>query len=1079
MSYDDNHLKTRKSQIYFDSIYKEYKDHRNKKIASKNSHKSNKDLTKSHDIEKNPKKVIVYRRAQKQLTIAHLSSTLESTISSSKAKNDDENSTISSEFRKKVAINSKKIVQAVDEDMKFIFDIFFKKNQYNNQAYYNIRKSTKNNYKSRISREDIDYQNKYYNYNNEYNLNAVKNYLIKIQKKYNLSWNLMFYKKIYQNNMKISGNLMDHYHLQKIEDLIARYSLIIFVFLKSGKIKQAKEIFLLMLKENKDILNNIEKKICIKYMVLNRRINIYKDIPKITYQLAKIYSFIIKYSQLFNLSNYRNIFMDKYFQIQHLNYNFYMIKGSARGFSAETINQIKYWLSYCLHNSFYYTIYNYFPLRIPIILNYNILNLYNNLDETILTDSEKSLLIKTSYNQGIIYYLNGQNDEALTNLNQAKKKIKSFSDDYYIANNINLKNSKHFNLKKHLKENYLDIKEISKIRKKSTINPFKVKFIEDENKNIKIINKKNTNKTPNFKDANGLDINNLSIISENNKNQGESSPKSKSEEMKEEILKGFKKEKITIKDIELLLDFGKEKGILNEEPTSDFKGLDFLFKYKESFSAIRKKITLPKGFRGSHISFHTSMKIKDFSIPERYKNPLLRKIELLMCLIELDKKNYEASFEHALKVLYIIILLKISNNNYYQNDFFNKQKTEIYEYFQLIEDTYDMDYKKKQLLEKYSSRSMLTINDRLSINSKNTFNKFNLNNSINNLNYSNIFFDNNKAVENNFYHNGISSGEINFNNDNNNNTQNYSNFSYDQKIVKEFEKFFIFLHNLSIYQIKILNETQPENDKRNNLPIMFSNQFKDCLSRIQRRELDNLQTMALSRFIVLKDPDKWIFPSNLNYLIIKKNKDEIINQKNSPSLNFERYKYMDETLMKTKEYKNYLNIINSEKSNPEIKDFLKRNKNYVLKILKKSSDKEISNMIEYPYIIIEPIKKHKKNMKKRSRNINSVDFNCTSKRPKTITNAFARQKIKKHEDKNDCTIFNRKTQNYKRNNNYTDDSSEKSIYNGNCKYNERHCTVENYYHHKRKHKYNDSSESFEDYTLSPECSSKSNYEQNE
>ena len=136
-------------------------------------------------------------------------------------------------------------------------------------------------------------------------------------------------------------------------------------------------------------------------------------------------------------------------------------------------------------------------------------------------------------------------------------------------------------------------------------------------------------------------------------------------------------------------------------------------------------------------------------------------------------------------------------------------------------------------------------------------------------------------------------------------------------------------------------------------------------------------------------------------------------------------------------------------------------------------------MIEYPYIIIEPIKKHKKNMKKRSRNINSVDFNCTSKRPKTITNAFARQKIKKHEDKNDCTIFNRKTQNYKRNNNYTDDSSEKSIYNGNCKYNERHCTVENYYHHKRKHKYNDSSESFEDYTLSPECSSKSNYEQNE
>ena len=62
---------------------------------------------------------------------------------------------------------------------------------------------------------------------------------------------------------------------------------------------------------------------------------------------------------------------------------------------------------------------------------------------------------------------------------------------------------------------------------------------------------------------------------------------------------------------------------------------------------------------------------------------------------------------------------------------------EIYEYFQLIEDTYDMDYKNRQLLEKCSSKSMLTINDRLSINTKNTFNIFNLHNSINN--YSNIF----------------------------------------------------------------------------------------------------------------------------------------------------------------------------------------------------------------------------------------------------------------------------------------------------------------------------------------------------
>ena len=32
------------------------------------------------------------------------------------------------------------------------------------------------------------------------------------------------------------------------------------------------------------------------------------------------------------------------------------------------------------------------------------------------------------------------------------------------------------------------------------------------------------------------------------------------------------------------------------------------------------------------------------------------------------------------------------------------------------------------------------------------------------------------------------------------------------------------------YQISILNNTQPENKKGNDLPLLFSTQFKDCLS---------------------------------------------------------------------------------------------------------------------------------------------------------------------------------------------------------------------------------------------------------
>ena len=1090
MSYDDNNIKSRNSQIYFDSINKE----RKKKLITKNSQKfHNKGSQLNHNKNK-IEKVIVKRREKKQLTIGPLSSTLESTLSSSKPLKDDENPTITSDLHKQIA---KKLIQPIDEDMIFLFDILFKNKQHN-QVYYNLRQTTKPMIKRQISNETIDYKNKYYNYNNIYNLKTIKKYLVKLQKKYNLNGNIIFYTKIYKDKNKRTGNIMDYYNLQKIEDLIARYSLIIFVFIKSRKIKEAKEIFLLMLKENINNLNNLEKQICIKYLVINRKVNIYSDIPKITYQLAKIYSFIIKYSQLFHMTNYRNIFMDKYFQILQLNYNFYMIKGTARGFSIETRNQIKYWFSYCFHNCSYYTIYNYFSLRIPIILNYNILTLYKNCDDNSLSDSEKSLIIKTSYNQGVLYYINGQKDEALLNLNKAKEKVISFSDDYYAYYTIEKKRTNQNLFKKQIKENIIEIKNTTKIKKKSTINPFKIKFIEEKYKNEEI----NKNKLVKIKSLNKslkvsldnnieIDINNLSENSNISKKQSDDIAflkKDKMDELKSEIYKGFEKDKVNINDLELLLKYGKGKGLLKEEKGNEIKGLDFLFKYKESFSAIKKKITLPKGFKASSVDFHSITKIKDFSIPERFKNPLVRKIELLMSLIELDKKNFEAAYEHVLKVLYIVILLKLSNIHY-QRDFFVKQIIEINEYFRLIEDLYDIDLKNKNSLEKCSSNSITTINDRNSINNISNLNvNSNLSNSVNTLNNSLIPFEN-KLVENNYYQNYINSlnNDINGNIDNNynylqNNYNNYNN-NYDIKIIKEFEKFFIFLNNLSIYQIKILNETQPDNEKRNHLPIMFTNQFKDCLSKIQRIELDNLQTMALSRFIILKDPNKSIFPTNLNYLVIQRGKNQPVNKKGSNHLNIDRYNYIDETFMKTKEYKNYLDIIHSEKITPDIKEFLKKNKNYVFKIIKGSSDDEIDNMINYPYIIIEPIKKYKKKMKKYLRNTKSINYSRDwKKRAQTITHSFAMKKIKKT-SKNNIRISNigKSKKKAKRNSSATGTYIKKGLEFNNCNdynnYNNYYMnTVENknnYFKQNSKNKINmDSShDTFEDFSLSHDLSS--------
>ena len=1062
MSYDDNNIKLRNSQVYFNSIYKEAK----KRKSKKNSIKFQSRLSKNNNNIEN--KISFKRKRKKQLTIGPLSSTLESTIaSSSKPLNEEESPPVSSE---KITIKSKKLLQPKDEDMKFLFDIFYKNNQ------YNLRQTTKTTYGNRThTNEGSEYYN---NCSKIYDLNAIKKYLIKIQKKYNVTGNIMLYHKYYYNSSKSSGNIMDSYQIQKLEDLIARYSLIIFIYLRCGKVNEAKEIFLVMLKENTKNINNIENLIYSIYKVINRRINIYKDIPKLTYQLSKIYSFIIKYSQLFYMTNYRNIFIDKYFQIQNLNFNFFMLKGTTRGFSSETRNQIKYWMSYSLHNAMYYTIYYRFPIKVPLVCNHNIFCLYKNFDESSLTDSEKSLFIKNSYNQGILFYINNQKDDALICLNSAKEKINSFSEEYGNVNNISNKRSTQNIFKKQKKEEIYEINDNKRIKKKSTINPFKIKFLDKgkklkKNKSI-ILSAHKIKKNS----LNDFSINSLDMSSKKSKDMTSSTSNPKND-LKLKIYKNFKKEKITISDIELLIEFGKEKGLLNEETTNNSKGFDFLLKYKESFSCIKKKLTLPKGFRGSHIDFHTSIKIKDFFIPEKFKNPLLRKIELLMSIIELDKKNYIAAYEHVLKALYIVLLLKLSGNSSYHKDFFNQRKIELTEYFNLIEDYYEQELKFRQQFERTSSKSLFTINDRKSQANISVISSLNMNNSSynfnnNNLNSSYIIFEN-KEAENHFYrhYSNILNKEINENNENNttqNNNDNIYNYNFsnqnnnDRKVVKEFEKFFIFLNNLSVYQIKILNETQPNNEKRNQLPLLFSDQFKDCLTRIQRIELDNVQTMTLSRCLVLQDPNKWIIPTNLNYILIQKKDDAENNKRKSFHFTFDRYNFFDEAFMKTKEYKNYLSIINSDKATPEINEFLRKNKNFVIKIIKDSSELDINNIIKYPYIIIDPIKAYKRKIKREIKHMKNMKKD-KGKRPQTITHSYARNKIFKH--KNSNFIVNRRYSNdYGKNKDKKNKSVTIDIFRG--------TKIDNLNSTKNENKLNfndDINESFEDYLLSPELQS--------
>ena len=187
----------------------------------------------------------------------------------------------------------------------------------------------------------------------------------------------------------------------------------------------------------------------------------------------------------------------------------------------------------------------------------------------------------------------------------------------------------------------------------------------------------------------------------------------------------------------------------------------------------------------------------------------------------------------------------------------------------------------------------------------------------------------------------------------------------NKKILKEVEKFFIFFSKLSAYQIKVLNDTQPNNEIRNYLPILFQNQFKDCLTVKQKMVLDNLHVMSLSRYMLLKDPNKLILPSNLNISPIYVEKPELFSPRyfqyeKKQKLILENKKNKQDDVLEKKAYQNFQEILKSKNATLYIQNFLNNNYNLIMKIIKASSEEEINKMISEPSILIKPVEKYKK-----------------------------------------------------------------------------------------------------------------------
>ena len=306
-------------------------------------------------------------------------------------------------------------------------------------------------------------------------------------------------------------------------------------------------------------------------------------------------------------------------------------------------------------------------------------------------------------------------------------------------------------------------------------------------------------------------------------------------------------------------------------------------------------------------------------LPNIFKNPILLRAEILLAEIEIDRKKYRAAYTYVNHALAIITIFKKIQNHYYISKYKKEQRL-IKEFLSIIDNSDIQNH--SEISEKDEEQ----------------------------------FEEEEEEEENEFRIEDIEyqkEQELN------------EKIKVNTKILKEVEKFFIFFSKLSAYQIKVLNDTQPNNEIRNYLPILFQNQFKDCLSVNQKMVLDNLHVMSLSRYMILKDPNKLILPSNLNISPIYMEKPELYSPRyfqyeKKQKLIHENMKHKEDDVLEKKAYQSFQEILKSKNATVYIQNFLNNNYNLIMKIIKGSSEAEINKMISQPNILIKPVEKYKK-----------------------------------------------------------------------------------------------------------------------
>lgn len=765
-----------------------------------------------------------------------------------------------------------------------------------------------------------------------------------------------FLKRSQKNLNKNSNNCLksgffqivasDIYDLSNnLKENISNYCLVFSLYFIKKEYFKALKLFLLMCEQNKNSIIYITTKILELLPKISNNNRIAKYYPTITKTMLEILGIFIKLSGKFSKSPYENYYIKLYFKIVHvlsttvIKYN----PSNTDEINNQLKNERRYFYSSCLFDSSIYLFNRFQPLSVSIYILQHILDLYGNKLTFAPNEIESILLLKINFNLGLFYYIDGYNNEAINNLNQARDRL--------------------------LEIKYFPISQIKKIN------------TSGDNNNI---NTNSTNHLLNFNEF-FADFKNLK----------------------------FSRNKFKRTSVNSCTCIHNDKNSFDKDTLIAKIKEKNLQKYEYNYKIDFRKKQLSTIYLGAN----SLLTFQNPILVEQVKEKILVEIELLLSEIELNHKNYRESLNH------INAILTMQSTNNFDSYIYNKNNSE---------NLYSKKINKSKTLFNLTKNTTTSngIND--SNENKINENKFipNLKNSVpsdsnliwviknkktDNSNINCISNINKKINKINTLKYHLSSSDKNrimlildqiekAKNGNQNNEsctklrlkynrnliKRNESLNKDKKIItsKEMEKFFVFICSLSVYQLKILNESQPEpSQRRNDLPIIFNNQFQDCLTNAQRMSLSVLETMSLSRYIILKDTDKDIVPENLDYRFMKYRiketdsddeyfsklkkksngyKSELPKRKPSnesnASINTQNNNYESKKNLIKKKYKiqieneSYnIDLLLNNIKNEENKNFIDLHKSSVMKLLNQMSKEELRMILNSPKLLTKMI----------------------------------------------------------------------------------------------------------------------------